>query len=196
MRKSVQHLQNIDVQDEYGTPNVELRKAMMNYDVLPFLDVCTNDANAKFQNYFTKEDDALTKEWNCDFFMNPPYSRVTEFIEYAFKQHRKHNVTALILTYSKTDTKWWHDYVEQYAEIHFIKGRVQFNDKDGKPVLNKNPESKSFGKRQSAPYPSCWIIFRRTDLKCEACDTNPLFYNQIVCDFCNENTKPEDLCFD
>lgn len=147
--KSVQHLQNISIQDEYGTPISLLRSAMFQFDVLPFLDVCTTDVHAKFQNYFTIKDDALTKEWNYDFFMNPPYSKVKEFVKYAHEQHKKHNVTALILTYAKTDTKWWHEFVEGKAEVHFIKGRVKFYDSQG--ILTKN----------SAPYPSVWIIFRK-----------------------------------
>lgn len=147
--KSVQHLQNITIQDEYGTPIPLLRKAMFEYDVLPFLDVCATAENRKFQDYFTKEQDALTLEFLCDFFMNPPYSKVKEFIKYAHEQHKKHNVTGLILTYAKTDTKWWHEFVEGKAEVHFIKGRVKFYDQFG--YLTKN----------SAPYPSVWIIFRK-----------------------------------
>ncbi|MHB8545639.1 MAG: DNA N-6-adenine-methyltransferase [Nitrosotalea sp.] len=146
--RSVQHLQNITVQDEYGTPRPLFRKAIMEYDVLPFIDVCATPLNAMVQTYFTKQDDALTKEWNLDFFMNPPYSRVKEFVSYAYNEHIRHNVTGLILTYAKTDTIWWHEYVEKKAEVHFIKGRVKFL-RDGQVTAHP------------APYPSVWIIFRK-----------------------------------
>lgn len=145
--KSVQHLQSIGIYDEWGTPNLELKKAMMNFDVLPFLDVCATHQNAKFQTYFTKKDNALNQEWDCNFFMNPPYSRITEFMEKCLCQVRKHDVTGLVLVYSKTDTRWWHKYVEGIAEVHFIKGRLRFVI-DG--VQSKN----------SAPYPSAWLIYR------------------------------------
>jgi site-specific DNA-methyltransferase (adenine-specific) len=141
-------LQNITVQDEYGTPNLQLKKAMMDYDILPFIDVCATPENAKFATFFTIKDDALTKEWRLDFFMNPPYSRVKEFMKYAYNEHIRHNVNGLILTYAKTDTIWWHEFVENKAEVHFIKGRIKF--------LRDNQVT-----QHPAPYPSVWIIFRK-----------------------------------
>ena len=148
MSKSVQHLQSITTQDEYGTPIPLLRKALFDYDILPYLDVAATAENRKFQNFFSKELDALKQDWNVDFFMNPPYSKAYDFMKKAYTEHQKHDVNGLILVYSKTDTKWWHEFVEDKAEVHFIKGRVKFIDANG--VLTKN----------SSPYPSCWIIYR------------------------------------
>ena len=82
--------------------------------------------------------------------MNPPYSEIGKFMRFAREQHEKHNVDVLILAYAKVDTKWWHDYVEGRSEIHNIKGRIRFNCKHGYPKDNV------------APYPSCWIIWRKT----------------------------------
>jgi len=147
--KAVQHLQGIIIQDEYGTPNDKLDQAVNQYKILPVLDVCSNGPNAKCVGYFTKEMDALSQEWDLDFFMNPPYSKVDKFMKYAYEQHKKHNVNGLILTYSKTDTRWWHEFVEEKAEVHFIKGRIKFMDEHGNPT--KHP----------APYPSVWIIYRK-----------------------------------
>ena len=79
--------------------------------------------------------------------MNPPYSNVAVFMRKAYYQHLKKNLDGLILCYAKTDTKWWHSFVEGKAEIHFIKGRIKFY-KNGKITQN------------SAPYPSVWIIYR------------------------------------
>lgn len=149
MSKAVAHLQGITVQDEYGTPFDKFKQAIADYHIYPGLDVCSNEANKKARNCYTKEQDALTKEWREDFFMNPPYSKIADFMRYAYKQHLRYNVNALILTYSKTDTRWWHDVVEGKAEIHFIKGRLKFMDEFGNPT--KHP----------APYPSCWIIYRK-----------------------------------
>lgn len=139
----------ISIQDEYGTPHNKLTKAMADYEIFPRLDVCSNTINKKFDSYFTIQDDALTKQWDVDFFMNPPYSKIRQFMRYGYEQHRKHNVNGLCLTYSKTDTKWWHQCVEGKAEVHFIEGRLKFNDEHG--MITKHP----------APYPSCWIIWRK-----------------------------------
>lgn len=37
-------------------------------------------------------------------------------------------------------------------EVRFLKGRLKF-EKDGEPILDKN------GRPQSAPFPSCIVIF-------------------------------------
>lgn len=147
--KAVEHLKNITVQDEYGTPFDKLEQICKDCNINPIIDVCTNTSNHKFPVYFTKDQDALKKEWTRDFFMNPPYSKVAEFMQYAYQQHKKHNVNGLILTYSKTDTRWWHEFVEGKAEVHFIKGRIKFKDENGNDT------------KYPAPYPSVWIIYRK-----------------------------------
>ncbi|WFD12230.1 hypothetical protein [Tepidibacter hydrothermalis] len=44
---------------------------------------------------------------------------------------------------SRTDTKYWHEWIFGKAEIRFIKGRLKFDD-------SKN----------SAPFPSAIVIFK------------------------------------
>ena len=144
-----QDLNQIKIKDEYGTPNLILKQAMMDFDILPFLDVCATFDNTKFRHYFTKKENALTKNWAMDFFMNPPYSEIAKWMKKAYESHIKYNVSALILTYAKTDTKWWHSFVESKAETYFIKRRVRFLDENG---IQTNID---------APYPSVWIIYRR-----------------------------------
>jgi site-specific DNA-methyltransferase (adenine-specific) len=145
--RAVKHLSIIEKNDEWGTPFEMLRNAVDEFQISPKLDVCANFYNKKFDYYFTKEDNALTKEWDEDFFMNPPYSKVKLWVEKAYNEHKKHNVNGLALLYSKTDTKYWHDFIEGKAEIHSIKGRVKF-------VIGGRV-------KKSAPYPSCWVIWRK-----------------------------------
>ena len=125
-----------------------LNDACAKYEVFPKLDVCATVFNKKCDKWFEKSDYPLESDWNQDFFMNPPYSEVEQWMAKAYYEHRRHNVNGLALVYSKTDTKWWHKYVEGKAEVHFIEGRVKFL-KNG--TKSKNP----------APYPSCWIIWRK-----------------------------------
>ena len=145
--KSIQHLHHITSNDEWITPMPLLRKAMFTYDVLPFLDVACTKSNAQFSEFYT---DSLNKDWNKDYFCNPPYSKIYDFISYGYEQCKKHNVTGMFLTFAKTDTKWWHEFVEGMAEVHFIKGRIKFI----------NPATMQPSKN-SAPYPSCFIIYRK-----------------------------------
>jgi len=44
---------------------------------------------------------------------------------------------------SRTDTKYFHDYIYQRTEIRFVKGRLKFGDR-----------------KNAAPFPSMLVIFR------------------------------------
>jgi hypothetical protein len=87
----------------------------------------------------------LMVEWKQRNFVNPPYDRVAEWIEKAWTESQKGKLVVL-LTASRTDTRWFHRYVLPYAsEIRFLKGRLRFND---------NPNYLA-----RAPFPSVIIIF-------------------------------------
>jgi hypothetical protein len=61
-------------------------------------------------------------------FLNPPYSDITTWIDWAidnFKEFRKHTV---ILIPSRTDTKYFHKLLECGCELEFVKGRLKFGD--------------------------------------------------------------------
>jgi len=146
--KSINHLRIIGKKDDWETPANLLIKACNEYDIWPVLDVCATAENKKCTAYYSKLNDGLVRNWDMDFFMNPPYSEIDKWIPKAYHEWHKHNVNGLILTYNKTDTHWWHDYVEGIAEVHFIKGRIKF-EFNGIPSAN------------SSPYPSVWIIYRR-----------------------------------
>ncbi len=82
--------------------------------------------------------------------MNPLYSRVSEFMEFACEQHNKNNVSCIFLTYSKTGTRWWHKYVQGIAtHVDFQKGRIRFSDENGNAT------------KHYAPYDSVWIVFKK-----------------------------------
>ena len=72
---------------------------------------------------------------------------VSDFIKWAYSEHKRTNHEGIVLTFAKTDTKWWHKYVEGKAEIHFINGRLRFNYHKMKSAY-------------PAPYGSCFIIYR------------------------------------
>jgi site-specific DNA-methyltransferase (adenine-specific) len=149
MSKAVQHLQGITTQDEYGTPRWLYDMMQLKAGFTPLLDTCSNIFNPKCTKFYTINDNALSKPWDVDFFMNPPYSKVRQFVKYGYEQHLKHNVNGLVLTYAKTDTKWFHGQVYEKAEIHFIEGRLRFMDYHGNPTPHP------------APYPSMWFVWRK-----------------------------------
>lgn len=89
--------------------------------------------------------DGLQREWGASVFVNPPYSNIRGFMDKALAEIKAgRSQTVVFLVPSRTDTKWWHECVMPYAsEIRFIKGRLKFGN-------SKN----------SAPFPSCIIIFK------------------------------------
>ncbi len=152
--KSVKHLANIGVNDEYGTPPLLFLEACKKFHINPVVDYAASEINHLCDRYYTKKQNSLTKSWTESGFLNPPYSMAKEFMGKAYSEWKKHKIDLLILVYSKTDTDWWHRFVENKAEVHFQKGRIKFLDNNGNVKLDKH------GREQSSPYPSVWIIYR------------------------------------
>ncbi len=205
MSKAVTHQVNVEKNDDWETPPDILEKVCKKYKINPTLDVCATKLNFKCPVFITPEMNALEKEWSIDFFMNPPYSEINQWMEKAYTEHRKHNVDALILVFAKTSVQWWHKYVEGKAETHFQKGRIRFLFNGVEPRYCKHCKkrfaeeithckicNRKIGK-SSPTYDSVWVIFRKTKKICKSCDTNPLFENQITCESCHANCKPEEL---
>ena len=86
--------------------------------------------------------DGLEIEWLSRNFVNPPFRDVGKWIKKGFEESQKGKLVVFLVA-SRTDTRWFHDYALAYAvEIRFIKGRLRFD-----------------GFHNSAPFPSCIIIF-------------------------------------
>ena len=59
----------------------------------------------------------LNTDWGTCVFMNPPYGReITGWLRKAYEESLK-GKTIVCLLPSRTDTKWWHDYVMRAKEI-------------------------------------------------------------------------------
>lgn len=111
------------------------------------LDPCATGANAKCDRYYTKADNGLAQSWaNEIVFVNPPYGKVIGL--WVAKCHMESQEARVVvgLLPARTDTRWWHNYVMQAAEIRLIKGRAGFywrGDRIG-----------------PAPFPSCIVVWR------------------------------------
>ena len=109
------------------------------------LDPCASKYNHKCNKYYTKEDDGLLKSWKNEIvFCNPPYGRSIYNWVKKCSEESKHSTIVLLIP-SRTDTKYFHEflYKKENVELIFIKGRLKFGD-------GKN----------SAPFPSMLAIFR------------------------------------
>jgi site-specific DNA-methyltransferase (adenine-specific) len=109
------------------------------------LDVCATSQSAKCSKFFTKEDDAFKQDWVGNCWMNPPYGReIIHWMKKAWEEHQKHGNTIVCLVPARTDTNWWHNYVEGKAKVRFIKGRLKFGNATN-----------------SAPFPSVLVIYQK-----------------------------------
>lgn len=76
-------------------------------------------------------------------FCNPPYSEIGSWVEKCYREGSKDNTLVVLLIPSRTDTRYFHNFIYQRCELRFVKGRLKFGD----------------GK-SSAPFPSMIAIFR------------------------------------
>ena len=115
------------------------------------IDVCASPQNTKCSKYFTKEQDGLSQSWGKSIcWCNPPYGReVGAWVQKSYMSS-KEGATVVILLPARTDTKWFHEYIYNNAEIRFVKGRLKFG-----------------GSSNSAPFPSMVVIFRPDERKDE-----------------------------
>ena len=109
------------------------------------LDPCATPETAKCHAYFTKEDDGLIQNWGgYNVFCNPPYgSEIKHWVKKCSEEGKKKDTVVVMLIPARTDTRYFHEYIYNKAEMRFLKGRLKFGD-------SKN----------SAPFPSMLVIFR------------------------------------
>ena len=91
--------------------------------------------------------DGLSIEWGKTNFVNPPYSKIKDFVDKAIKEHKKGKDVVLLIP-ARTDTKYFKKLVDYGVDITFVTGRLHFNDSN------------------SAPFPSCYIRLNGKETKC------------------------------
>lgn len=120
------------------------------------LDVCALPETAKCAEFYTPEEDGLTKNWGVDSvpgpcWMNPPYGReIKHWIAKAAKEARMGAVVVALIP-SRTDTAYWHDHIWDaennrphpwVREVRFVRGRLKFGNA-----------------KNAAPFPSAVVVF-------------------------------------
>ena len=131
--------------DQWATPQAFFEK--LNAEFHFTLDPCADEFNHKCERFFTKEQDGLAQDWANEIaFCNPPYGRETQrWVQKCYKEvHEGSCPLAVMLIPARTDTRWFHEYIYEKAEIRFVKGRLKFGDS-----------------ANSAPFPSMVVIFRK-----------------------------------
>lgn len=126
--------------DEWATPQdlFDVLNATFHFT----LDPCATPENAKCAKFYTKEQDGLKQDWGgAVIWCNPPYGReIGKWIQ----KCAEHRGVAVMLIPARTDTRWWHSYIDKNpdAHVYFIKGRLKFGNA-----------------KNCAPFPSALIVF-------------------------------------
>ena len=113
------------------------------------LDACALPENAKCDRYFTPEQDGLSQPWGGGeiVWCNPPYGReIYKWVEKGYRSAENEGAIVVMLLPARTDTKWFHEfcYMNRLSTVRFVRGRLKFG-----------------GSKNSAPFPSMVVIFRK-----------------------------------
>lgn len=119
--------------DDWATPT----KLYKQYMDRGFIDPCPLKADF----------DGLKRAYptGSKFFINPPYSNIAAFVDFAFQQLDQNGAKHIVfLVPSRTDTKWFQKILNRGGtSFMFIKGRLKFGDSNN-----------------SAPFPSVLISMK------------------------------------
>lgn len=111
------------------------------------LDPCASHENKKCDKYYTEEENGLLQDWTDEVvFCNPPYSTKEQNAWVKKCYEESVHATVVMLLPARTDTERFHRYILPNAEIRFVRGRLKFGNV-----------------KESAPFPSMVVVFRRQD---------------------------------
>lgn len=129
--------------DEWATPQQLFDELDREFHFT--LDPCASAENHKCAKWYSKSDDGLSKSWAGEtVFCNPPYgTKIPKWVAKCAAENER-GVVCVMLLPARTDTRWFHDYIYNKAEVRFIKGRVRFG-----------------GAKWNAPFPSMIVVFGR-----------------------------------
>lgn len=128
--------------NEWNTPAWLFNELNDEFDFT--LDVAASRANAKCARFISRYEDALTQEWVGSCWLNPPHERdLSAWIIKASETAQRGNTVVCLLPV-RSDTAWWHAYVQPFSEVRFVRGRLRYRGDRG-PVL---------------PLPSAVVVFR------------------------------------
>ena len=127
--------------DEWSTPPdffAAVERAFGPFD----LDPCALPESAKAPHFYTAADDGLRYTWFGRVWMNPPYSKIGDWMAHAHATAAQGFGSVACLVPARTDTRWFWRHALA-GEVLLLPGRLKFG-----------------GGKHSAPFPSCLVILR------------------------------------
>jgi len=131
------HVSHNSVENEWYTPSkyIEAARTVMGSIDLDPASCQLAQETVQAGQYFTIDDNGLTKEWRGNVWLNPPYSKesvglfATKLVEETASLSQ-----AIVLVNNATDTHWFHQIAKVATAMCFVCGRIKFNDKTGTPA--------------------------------------------------------------
>lgn len=116
--------------DERSTPDILFNSLHKEFNFQ--IDLAASNENHKLPIFCTKENSAFNFPWNGRCFLNPPYSEIYKWLQYASKQI---GLLVVILP-CDTSTRWFHDFIWDCTihasrpgiQLRFPKGRYKFGN--------------------------------------------------------------------
>lgn len=118
-------------ENEWYTPPTYIdlaREVLDGFDLDPASSPIAQET-VRAAQYFTVDDNGLTKPWDGTVWLNPPYSQpdITHFVEKLVHEVSAGRCSAaILLTHNYTDTAWFHHAATACQAICFTRGRIRF----------------------------------------------------------------------
>lgn len=130
------HVSNNSGENEWYTPYCYIESArlvMGSIDTDPASSDLANQT-VKAGRYYTLHDSGLEKLWDGNVWLNPPYAQplISQFIDRLIANMNTFDQCCMLVN-NATDTKWFQLLLAHCDLICFVKGRIKFIDKHGKP---------------------------------------------------------------
>lgn len=136
--KELPHVAQASGENEWYTPSdyIESARQMMgSIDVDP---ASSEEANkiVGAKEFYTIQNNGLDENWKGNVWMNPPYSQplIAQFCNILVEKYKNKEINqACVLVNNATETTFFQNMLSVCLAICFIKGRIKFIDKEGKP---------------------------------------------------------------
>ena len=132
------HVANNSGDNEWYTPPRFIDAARLVLGAISLDPASSAVANETVQatNYYSSEDDGLSKQWSGNVWMNPPYAQplIGQFCDRLVEHVSDGTVTsAIVLVNNATETKWFQSMLSCADAVCFPSSRIRFVDLDGNP---------------------------------------------------------------
>ncbi|MCX6753685.1 MAG: DNA N-6-adenine-methyltransferase [Candidatus Nomurabacteria bacterium] len=136
----ITHVSQNSGNNEWYTPKeyVEAARSVMgSIDTDPASSLIANEI-VKATQYFTEEQNGITKEWKGNVWMNPPYAQplISQFTSAVTDKFISSEIDqAVILVNNATETKWFQKMLSVAScGVCFLKRRIKFLNIYGEPT--------------------------------------------------------------